>query len=493
MRQQLFSKIPEEIVLYYFEKISRIPRGSGNEKEISDYLFKWASGHGLDAFQDEQNSLIIKKAASRGCENAEPVILQAHMDMVCEKNADSTHDFSKDPITLKVEDDMLMAADGTTLGADNGIGMAYCMAVLASDDFVHPPIEVVLTTEEETSFAGAAGIDINRLKGRRLINLDHAVENEVVVGSCGGMGIRVILPVKKETGKTEEHKLYKISVGGMKGGHSGEDINKGRGSAIQLLNRILRICMQQMGAKLTDIQGGTNRVAISREAEAVILIPKEMEKHFLDHIVASQQRFAKEYQAAAPELIVCASCIKNEKDDGIGYCTNDSFEKIVSAITLFPDGIRQMNAAAQGVVESSINLGRIEIKEGHFVATAEIRGAYSSTVEAIKERVLCLTALLGGEYECFDGYAPWECKMESSLHKIVTQEYKNLFETEMKTIILHAGLECGFFAGKRPELEAVSIGPNCWYFHSPLERVSISSVKKVWIFLKGVLEELVRK
>lgn len=515
MGKKLFEKSTAAPPLYYFEDISRIPRESGNEKQVSDYILKWAADLGLEAWQDEQNNLLIKKDAYPGQEQRPPVILQAHMDMVCEKRGDSTHDFLKDEILLKQEGDLLMSAVGTTLGADDGIGVAYCMAVLASEDLKHPPIEVILTTEEESTFNGAANVSFDRLEGRRLINLDYGDDQGVLCGSCGGMGIEVQIPVRQsddetagrnETGRVEkgrketdagqEYRLYQILISGLCGGHSGEDIHRGNGSAIQLLTRLLRSLYEKRSGeadlRLVSIHSGTSRLAISREAAAEVLVARSCEEAFKAAVADLEKIFAREYAATAPNLRIAADrkAVFDAGKQQPRYYIGESFRRILDALTLFPDGIMKMNGAFPGLVESSLNLGIVSLEGDALKLVAEIRGAYQSTVEDIKEKVICLAECLGGSYRTFSAYCPWEYRQKSGLREAAICTYHNMFGQELKPTVVHAGIECGFFLKARPDLDAIALGPNCWHFHSPEERMSISSALKVWEFLKKLLEEL---
>ncbi|QHI72529.1 beta-Ala-His dipeptidase [Aminipila terrae] len=285
MEKRVLRDIQPQRVMYFFEEISKIPRGSGNEKKISDYIYGWACENGLEAYQDKALNVIIKKPAAPGYEDSEPVMLQAHMDMVCEKNSDSFHDFSKDSVQLKIEGDMISSAVGTTLGADNGIGVAYCMAVLEKSDLKHPALEILLTTEEESTFKGALSVSPELFQAKKLINLDQAVENQILAGSCGGAGVKVLLPLEYEqVCKEKEYKAFQLSVSGLPGGHSGEDIDKGHGSAISLLIRLLYEIKSRHNVQLSHVSAGTSRLAISREAEAEILIYPEQQQEIQDTV-----------------------------------------------------------------------------------------------------------------------------------------------------------------------------------------------------------------
>lgn len=471
----------KERVFHYFREISKIPRESGNEKGVSDWIAAWAKGKGLDVVQDEALNVVIKKPAAAGYENAAPVLLQAHMDMVCEKTSDSPHDFNSDPIRLKTEDDWLTSACGTSLGADNGIGVACAMAVLEDDSLVHPALEVAFTVEEETTFNGAESISPGHFDSMQMINLDHADDLEIIAGSCGGTGVSFELPLAWEETIPDGWNAFRIKLSGMKGGHSGEDIHRGRGNAISLLIRLL----DDADIKTVSIEGGTNRLAIPREAEAVVLV--ENAGDLQERISSMKNVFRKEYGEAAPELDIAL-----EKAEPAPPLKEGEFEKLVAAVKLIPNGIVQMNGELEGVVESSNNIGIIKsiASEGKVSITCEVRGMYRSTIDDVKRKIELLGCLLGAQVGFFTPYTSWEYAKDSPLRQTAVETYKTLYGEEMKVLALHAGLECGMFVEKKPGMDVIAIGPTCQFFHSPNERVSISSVRKFYRFLTKLLAEL---
>ena len=507
----MFHNDQTEAPLFYFSQLAEIPRDSGKEKAVSDFLLNWALERGLEAHQDAVWNLIIKKPGSAGRESEEPVILQAHLDMVCEKDSTSTHNFETDPIPRRMEGDWLTSAAGTTLGSDDGIGVAYIMAVLADETLSHPPIEALLTVQEESTFAGAANVDWSRLLGKRLINLDQSVENEVLCGACGGTGMQMRVPLVQEP-IPAGFQTMKVTISGLEGGHSGEDIHRGRGSAIALLARGLQSCKENLhGLRIEEFTGGTSRLAISREASAVFAIAKTDVELCGQLWGELEQQWKKEYETTAKRLHVQvqtgtkeSDCCEAEKwnyveavtgevsrvgDAEICY-TTESSEKVLAALTLFPDGIQQMNGTFPGTVESSNNLGIVRTEETELVLTAEARGAYASTIEAIRQKVLCLADLLGGTCEFFAAYVPWEYRSDSPLRRLAMDTYREAFRTELKPVVVHAGIECGFFLQAKPELDAISIGPTAQYFHSPKESLQVSSTLREWMFLKELLERI---
>lgn len=501
----MFHNDQTEAPLFYFSQLAEIPRDSGKEKAVSDFLLNWALERGLDAYQDAVWNLIIKKPGSAGREAEEPVILQAHLDMVCEKDSTSRHNFETDPIPLRMEGDWLTSAAGTTLGSDDGIGVAYIMAVLADETLSHPPIEALLTVQEESTFAGAANVDWSLLLGKRLINLDQSVENEVLCGACGGTGMQMRVPLVQEP-IPEDFQTMRVTISGLEGGHSGEDIHRGRGSAIALLARGLQSYKENLhglqGSKadgrsklrIVEFTGGTSRLAISREAGTVFAIAKTDVEACEQLWSELEQQWKKEYETTAKRLHVQVQTGTKESNDcktkKQSCYTAESGEKILAALRLFPDGIQQMNGTFPGTVESSNNLGIVRTEETELVMTAEARGAYASTIEAIRQKVLCLADLLGGTCEFFAAYVPWEYRSDSPLRRLAMDTYREAFRTELKPVVVHAGIECGFFLQAKPDLDAISIGPTAQYFHSPKERLQVSSTLREWMFLKELLERM---
>lgn len=471
--------IMDHPVISLFEQMSRIPRESGDEKAVSDWIKDRAEKKGLEVSQDEIWNLIIKKPASKGYEDHPAVLMQAHIDMVCEKDRDSTHDFTKDPIELAFDGEWITSANGTTLGADNGVGVAAAMAILEDDSLAHPPLEVVFTVQEETTFAGAETVDVSECDAMQMINLDHADERELIVGSCGGTGAEFTMPLEREANAPEGYSACHIRITGLKGGHSGEDIHRGRGNAISLLLRLL----EDPRLKTVSICGGTNRLAIPREAEAVVLAkdPQTVE----DCVAEAKATFRKEYSGAAPDLDIIVT-----EAEASAPLTKAAFKKLAAAIRLYPNGIAQMNGNLEGLVESSDNIGIISTEGDELKLTSEVRGAYQSTVDDIVKTIDTLADLLGAEVKYFNAYVPWEFAADSRLRPLAIETYKSLFGGEMKQLALHAGLECGFFAEKKPGIDLISIGPDCESFHSPQERVRAESIEHFYELLKVMLREL---
>lgn len=472
----------QDRVLKNFYKVSQVPRNSGQEEKISNFLMDWAKEHGLEAKQDQYYNVMMKKPATAGYENAPVVLLQAHIDMVCEKVPESNHDFTKDPIKWVIDGDFITSGGETTLGADNGIGMAFAMAVLEADDLEHPALEVAFTADEEESFSGAIGYDASWIGADYLINLDHGCDQEILLGSCGGIGVKLQLPAEKES-IPADWKCYKVSINGLPGGHSGEDIHRGHGNANQLMTRTLRAFEKAMEYKLCQLAGGTLRTAISRDAECVIAIPAAEAEKAAQIVAELQDTFKREYQSVAPAFSMsmeeAAAC-------EYGYPVH----KLIQAMMLAPDGIWEMSNDMEFTVASSDNMGEISLGEDGYTLVFEVRCAKDSTKAYILDILETVAGVVGASFESFTAYPTWEYRPVSKLRNASEEAFRQIYGTEPRELILHAGLECGFFMSKKPELDAISIGPNCWYFHSPLEKLSISSTKRTWEFFVLLLKAL---
>lgn len=475
--------LKENRVLYHFNELCKIPHPSFKEKRISDYLVKWAGERGLSAVQDHKWNVFITKPAAKGYENAPAVMLQAHIDMVCEKAPGVEHDFDRDPIRIRLDGDILSTGGRTTLGADDGIGVAYAMAILEADDIAHPPLEVLFTTAEEEDLSGAQEVDASSFKARFLINIDNAVEHELLAGSCGGMGAELSLPaglLPRPAGT----RACEVSISGLPGGHSGEDINKGYGNANCLLGRFLYACLERFDYSAASVTGGSFRLAIPREASAVLLIPADRVGELKEIAAEMGEKFRQEYAAVAPELALTAA----ETDyAGETAAPPDAVRRLLTAIYLSPNGILEMNNSVPGVVESSDNMGVIRMEDGKFIITYEIRSSFATTREYLYQKLSVLADLLGGECRSFAEYPSWIFRQDSELRRLATEVYRREFGEEIKTVAVHCGLECGCLFPKLPGLDAVSIGPDAWGLHSPQERLSISSTDRVYHFLREIL------
>lgn len=461
-----------------FQEINMIPRNSEKEKAVSDYIKAWAENLSLEVYQDDMSNLIIRKPATAGYENSPSVMLQAHMDMVCEKMPDSTHNFNTDPIILKCEGDWVDSAVGTSIGADNAIGVATCMRILENNELEHPALEMVFTVREETDFMGAAMIDGNQIRSRMMINLDFEDDTSLIAGSCGGCGIKKTLPLKRVASKDE--KAYEVKLSGLIGGHSGEDIHRGRGNAIVMLARLIK----KSGFKLASIDGGSNRLAISRDAVAVVYAPADSDvAGFFDVAGADMRRELGRNGAEFKMETKVAEKAYMPLDDA-------SAKAAYTAIFLSPNGPLELCADFDGVIENSCNLGIVETKENELVLVSEARGQHTSAYEFTKEKEIHLADMLGAELEFFTEYSPWEYAEESRLRETALETYRQMNGSEMNELVLHAGLEVGEFVAKFDDLDVIAIGPLCENLHAPTERVSISSCEKHYEYLITLLANL---
>ena len=481
---KILQNLEPKAVFQYFEEISNIPRGSGNEKGISDYLLNFGKELGLESIQDEALNVIIKKPGTLGYENAPTVIIQGHMDMVCEKNNGVEHDFEKDPLKLRIVDDYIYATD-TTLGADNGIAVAYAMAILASNDIPHPPIEVLLTTDEETGMSGAMAIKKENLQGKILINLDNEEEGYLLV-SCAG-GVRSTATLKVDEQEIGSKKLIKINISGLKGGHSGMDIIKERGNSNKILGRVLKGLLREVKFNLVSLNGGSKNNAIPREAEAIIAVNPNDENTAIEVINNWNNIIENELRAQDPGLKIEASItdIKTCKE-----FTDESTKKVVDLLYIYPNGINTKSTEIEGLVESSTNLGVLTTKDGVVEFDSAIRSSIPSLKEEIVLRSKTIVELLGGKFETTSDYPGWEYDPNSKVRDICQKVHKDMYGKEAKIVAIHAGVECGLFNEKLGNLDMISFGPNLYDVHTPDEHMSISSVKNCYEYLLGILKEI---
>ncbi|HHT89307.1 MAG TPA: aminoacyl-histidine dipeptidase [Clostridiales bacterium] len=472
-------------IFKYFSEISKIPRGSGNEDEISEYLVSFAKSRGLMYNKDTANNVIIIKEAVPGYETEPAVMLQGHMDMVCEKRKDSTHDFLKDGIKLLVDGDYLHA-DGTTLGADNGIAVAYMLALLSDEDLKHPRLEVVITTDEEVGMNGAKALDLSSLKAQYMINLDSEEEGYLLASCAGGLTGTSTLPIKRVT---EHGKRIKISLGGLKGGHSGMDIIRNRTNANKLLARLMFDLRQKEHYSVLHMEGGYKDNVIPREAFAELVIQPEDYMQVSDSIDEIMQMYKKELESSEPEL---EYSVEDMGDGSYTPMHPVSFEKLLFLLIQTPYGVQVMSSDIEGLVESSLNLGILLTKEEQAVICNSVRSAKSSYKHYISSRLEYLVNFLGGEYIVRSEYPAWEFRKESKLREHLQKHYKQMYGKEMIVQAIHAGLECGLIAEKMPGIDIVSIGPDMSRVHTIDERVSISSTIRVYQFLERIIEEKIR-
>lgn len=476
-----FTYSPANRVFHYFQEICKIPHGSGNTKQISDYCVAFAKEHELEFYQDELNNVIMIREASEGYEDHKPYIIQGHLDMVCEKNSDVEFDFEKDALNLYVEDGCIKAR-GTTLGADDGIAIAFGLALLELKEYKGPRLEIVCTVDEETGMYGAEAIDLSVLKGRDLINLDSGEESGFLCGCAGGLHASIEFPL--EFKNVHGHK-YTMRVCDLEGGHSGERIHAGHGNATLLAGRVLYDLDARFDIALVHIEGGKKGNAIPRDTDVVFIGDEGQHEEIMSAIDAWEQIFKAEYGTVDPELKVK---VQVERADVYRAVTKSVQTQLISALVLLPNDVVTMSKEFPGHVESSSNAGVCYMTEECFYLEAFMRSNVYTRKRAIADKIKCLASVLGGKYTESDDFPAWEYKKESTLRENLSVVYKEVFHKEAKMDIIHAGLECGLFQDKLPDLDCVSFGPTTHAIHTPKERLEIASVERVWEFLLKLLE-----
>ena len=479
---RVLNDLQPSLVFKYFEEISQIPRGSKNEKGISDYLRNFGESLGLETIQDESLNIIIRKPATPGYENAPGVVLQGHMDMVCEKNKSTNHDFMKDPIKLRIDGDYVYATD-TTLGADNGIAVAMGLAILASNDIDHPALELLVTVDEEAGMTGAMALDGSLVKGKYILNLDSEEEGYLLVSCAGGVTALSTLPVefvKPEATK----KSYLLEVKGLLGGHSGMDIIKQRGNANKILGRLLNLL--NVDFDIAKVEGGSKNNAIPREADCVIMVNNDQIDEFTTQLKDITNIFKHELRTSDPGLEIACS----ETNTPELILNSASKDKVIKMLNLIPNGIQTMSMDIENLVESSTNLGVLRTTDSTVTFECAVRSSVKSLKEDITARMELLVTELGGNLELISDYPAWEYAKDSNLEKVCIEAYKNLTGKEPIIMALHAGLECGLLLDKIPNAEAISFGPNMYDVHTPNEHLSISSTENTWKYLLEVLKSI---
>lgn len=471
-------------VFAYFEDICQIPHGSRNTKAISDYCVSFAKEHNLRYIQDEDNNVIIFKDASVGYENSETIIIQGHLDMVCEKESGVEIDFEKDALKLYVDGDFLKA-EGTTLGGDDGIAVAYALAILDDDSLAHPPLEVVFTVDEEIGMLGAETMDLSMLKGRKLLNIDSDEEGIFLTSCAGGLQATCELPVSRiET----EGVSYEIKIGGLQGGHSGSEIDKEHGNAIFLLGRVLDSLSREVSFAIETMEGGLKDNAIPRAAKAVIVVEsEEMGNELCGKLQTLEQKLQKEFQVSDPDITLSCQKLANGK---LSVLHGTAITKVLFFLRTMPNGIQHMSMDIAGLVETSLNAGIMRLTEGTFSVCFALRSSVTSRKWEVADRLTFLTEFLGGEITIGGDYPAWEYKADSVMRELMAETYRDLFGEEAKIQAIHAGLECGLFSGKIPGLDCISFGPNNYDIHTPKERLSISSTEKIWKLIVEFLKRL---
>ncbi|MCQ2540111.1 MAG: aminoacyl-histidine dipeptidase [Acetatifactor sp.] len=464
-------------VFQFFEEICSIPHGSGNVEQISDYLARFAADRGLFCIQDDLKNIVIVKEATPGYEEEPPVILQGHMDMVAVKKPDCDIDMTKEGLRLAVDGDKVYA-EGTSLGGDDGIAVAYSLALLDSDTIKHPKLEVIITVDEEVGMDGATGIDLSMITGNRMINLDSEEEGIFLTSCAGGARVKcnITVPAKEMVGPK-----YTVKVGGLLGGHSGCEIQKERGNSNCLLARILF----EAGAGVLSINGGLADNAIPRETVAELVVPREKELAFTTAVREAEKLISAELQSKDPGF-----CVKMDSDDTDKiYQAGDSRE-VARFLLSLPNGVQAMSAELPGLVETSLNLGilKYDAQSGKCLAEFSVRSSVESAKKALIDRLLAATELAGGCIEVTGDYPGWKYRKDSPLRDKMIALYEEMYGTLPKVEAIHAGLECGILGSKIKDLDCVSMGPDMRDIHTTEETLSISSTRRVWEYLVALLE-----
>jgi dipeptidase D len=476
-------KLKPAAVWNIFEKMSAIPRGSGNEAGVMTLFKGWADERGLKWDEDAVGNLLISIPATKGLEKAAPVLIQGHVDMVCEKNGATKHDFEKDPIKLQVKGDWV-TADGTTLGADNGIGVAMGLALADDPSVAHGPIEVLLTVDEERGLTGAAGVQKGFFSARKMINLDSEEDQAIFIGCAGGRDTRFVL--KNKTARAPKDSTgRKVAIGGLKGGHSGLDIHKHRGNAIKILTRALQAAAAEMDVRLVEINGGSMRNAIPREAEAKVVVAKNDGRRFKQLVDACLKKIAAEELAGYDDGFTWqVSTVQAPRSFSLA-----SSVTTLSLLSAIPNGVTSMSLDIEGLVESSTNLGVVKTDGAKVSMICCSRSSVMSSLAELVQQHRDIGLLAGAEVDQPEGYPGWKPNMKSKLVATTRAKYKEAFGSEAELLAIHAGLECGLLTEKYPDLDIVSFGPNIHGAHSPDEKVQISSVQKIWKLFGATLKE----
>ncbi|MBQ6198855.1 MAG: aminoacyl-histidine dipeptidase [Bacteroidales bacterium] len=471
-----------QVVWNNFYQLTQIPRPSKHEAKVIEYLYNWGVSHGFETIKDDTGNIIIRVPATPGCENMRGVILQGHMDMVPQKTSDSPHNFLTDPINAYVDGEWV-TADRTTLGADNGIGVAMGLSVLEDKSVKHGPVEVLVTYDEETGMTGANCLKPGVLKGDILINLDSEDEGELCVGCAGGLDVSASFKYRKYAAPAA-HKGLEITVKGLQGGHSGMDISLYRANANKVMARILLPLMEILGAKVVNFTGGSLRNAIPFEADAQILLPEEntaAAKKMIDNIFAEVKA---EFADSDPSAVLF---VKDQKPASY-YIPTSVMLRAVKAMIACPSGVIRMSQTMPGLTETSINMAIVRTEKGRITVHSLMRSAVDTAKADLAERVRCVFELAGAnEIKFAGGYSGWTPKLDTPMNKVMMEQYQKVYGKPMKIMATHGGLECAIMGAKYPNWEMVSVGPTIRYPHSPDEKVNIASVERTWEYLKAVL------
>ncbi len=470
-----------------FYDLSQIPRPSKHEEKVQQFLLDWGKAHNVSVRRDETGNIIFRKPATPGYENRRGVILQAHMDMVPQKTADTVHDFLKDPIQTQIDGEWV-TAKGTTLGADDGIGVCLALAVLQDDTLEHGPVEALITYDEETGMTGAEKLKPGEFEGDILLNLDSEAEGELYIGCAGGLDGKADFAYRSMP-VPSGYEAYRLTVKGLQGGHSGQDIVLYRANANKVVARILLPLLEKYGVKVSDFTGGSLRNAIPFEATADVLVPvaNVSEVKRIVELVFSEVK--AEYADTDPS----AECFFEKTDAPAAYIEEDVMLRAVKAICACPSSVERMSPTMPGLVETSVNMAVIRTENGHLTVLSLMRSSVDSAKMDLAERMRCVFELAGAEFSTSGAYSGWTPLPSTPVIGTLKEVYKNLFGKDMKVTAIHAGLECALLGAKYPNWDMVSFGPTLLHPHSPDERVKIDTVDKCWRFLVAALEAIPEK
>lgn len=481
----LLSELSPKEVFYYFEKLASIPHGSGNTDRIAEFCMDFAKEHGLKARRDRANNVVIFAPGTPGYEQSEPVILQGHLDMVCEREEGCGLDMEKEGLEV-CTDGVKVWARGTTLGGDDGIAVAYILAILASDTIAHPPIEVLLTSDEEIGMLGARALDVSDLTGKRLINIDSEEEGVLCVSCAGGVRARIDIPFCNEQVDKSASCAYRIGVSGLLGGHSGMEIHKHRENAIKMLGSVLASANRACTISLVSATGGGKENAIPKAAEATVCLPLN-QAHMLEHSVAEFLKLMhQELSTTEPELLITAKPV-----DMPEQCMDqESTKRLIFALQQIPDGMQKMSPEIEGMVQTSLNMGTLLTEDSYVSLRYLIRSNTASGKQLVLEKVTAFTEYLGGTVTLQSDYPAWEYRVKSKLRETMIRTFEEVYQKAPEVTAIHAGLECGILAGKMMDIDMISFGPTLSNVHTPKESMDVASVQRSWQYLLKVLENL---
>ena len=478
----VLSNLEPQNVFHFFEEITKIPHGSGNVGQISDYLVKFARDRGLFCIQDELKNIIIVKEAVPGYEDEPAVILQGHMDMVAVKKPDCDIDMAKEGLRIAVRGDEIYA-EGTSLGGDDGIAVAYALALLDSDTIKHPRLEVIVTVDEEVGMDGARGIDLSMLTGNRMVNLDSEDEGIFLTSCAGGARVKGKLPLSEAQ---RQGVAVEVTVGGLLGGHSGGEIHKERGNSNCLMGRLLYRLAETFDIGISRLQGGLADNAIPRETKAVLVVEERDKEALLDMVRTVEGEIQAELSSKDPGAFITAG----EARPGSWLCTTaEDTAKAAAWLIALPNGVQAMSADMHGLVETSLNLGILSYEDGSLLADFSVRSSVESAKQALIDRLCAVIGLAGGSFSVSGDYPGWKYRKDSPLRDKMTALYEKMYGKTPKVEAIHAGLECGILGSKIADLDCVSMGPDMKDIHTTEETLSISSTGRVWEFLVRLLEE----